>query len=163
MDYAKIAAEARALQDATAHDAARRRKQEEASEAFFKAMEKCVYEEVDKANPELRRMNLLTGDRERGVEVSPKQFQAQCRLLFGRNTACEVNLDTTHALIDVEMTGEPDNKGEVKRHRIEFAVSTTEMGVVAHRIASGAMIAGPFGTRQVAEILVVGIIRGHFE
>lgn len=163
VDYSEIAAEAKAMQEAAALAAAERKRQEEASEAFFKALENCVYDEVYKANPELDKYGLLTGDRVAGVTVVPKQFAAQIRFNYGRNLACEVNYDQTHSTIDVEMTGEPNSDGTVNRQRLVFHISRTDMGAVAHKVESDQEMSGELEAWQIAETLVVGIIRGHFE
>jgi hypothetical protein len=163
VDYSEIAAEAKAMQEAAALAAAERKKQEEASEAFFKAVEICLYEEVHKANPELHKCGLLTGDRAAGVSIVPKQFAAQIRFSYGLNLACEVNFDQTHSMIDVEMTGEPDRDGIPIRHRLDFRISRTETGAVARKVESEQETSGEYEAWQIAEILTVGIIRGHFE
>jgi len=163
IDYAKIAREERAKQDAASRAAAEKQKREEASIAFFKNIEAALAIELKKANPELHKHELLVGHKAGGITMDPKRFETQVRLSYGRAASCEVNLDQANATVQVEMLGEPDASGIATPTGMLFQVAHNPAGSIAQRLGPGEQVSGRFGPEEIAEVVVAGLIRSRFD
>jgi hypothetical protein len=162
VDYGRIAEETKGKQDVAGLAAALKVKLGEDSEVFFKSIESRLAGEIDKANPELEKHGLLTGHKSGGIAIVPKRFESQIRLSYGRTAICEVNFDRTHAMIQVEMTGEPDAKGVAEPQLLSFHLTSSASGTVARKLESEREMPGEFGPGDIAEIVTEGLIRGYF-
>jgi hypothetical protein len=162
-DYAKIAGEAKAKQDAIARAEVEKQKLVEASSAFLKAIETALTKEINKANQELQKHGLLTGHRAAGIAVTPKRFDTQIRVNYGRTAICEVNLEQTHSRIQVELSIEPEAGGPPVITPMAFNLANGKAGAVAHKVVAGQEATSEFGAGDIAEIVVVGLIRCYFE
>jgi hypothetical protein len=163
VDYRKVAEEERAKHDAAGFAATEDLRQREASSVFFRELEVALAEEIRKANPELEKHGLLTGHKSSGIALPPKRFPTQIRLTYGRTASCEVNFDQSQRTIYLELTVEPETGGETEPQRLAFQVSGGPSGPVARKVESGQDTPGEFGTTEVAEIVILGLIRGHLE
>jgi hypothetical protein len=162
-DYAKIASEAKAKQDAIALAAVEKLKLAEASSAFFKAIDTSLTKEINKANQELQKHGLLTGHRAAGIALTPKRFETQIRVNYGRTAICEVNFEQTHSRIQVELSIEPEAGGTPVISAMAFNLANGKTGAIARKLVAGQEAPGDFGAGEIAEIVVVGLIRCYFE
>jgi hypothetical protein len=162
VDYGRIAEETKNKLDVAGLAAALKVKLGEDSETFFKGIESCLVSEIGKANPQLDKHGLLTGHKSGGIAIVPKRFESQVRLMYGRTAICEVNFDRTHAKIQIEMSGEPDAKGETAPQLMSFHLTSSDSGTVARKLESERETHGEFSPGDIAEIVVEGLIRGYF-
>lgn len=161
IDYAKIAQEEKAKQDAIAFAAIEKQRQEEASREFFKCIEAGLANEMMKANPELQKYGLLTGHKTGGISMDAKRFETQIRLTYGRAASCEVNFDQPHAMVQVDLILE--QSGPAVPQKVAFRIGKSSSGTVAGRILPDQEPMGRFLAEEIAEIVVAGLIRGHFD
>jgi len=162
-DYAKIAGEAKAKQDAVRLAATEKLRQDEATSDFFKGIEAGLGNEIRKANPELLKHGLLTGHKAGGIAMPQQRFATQIRLSYGHTTFCEVNLDQTKSMVQVEMNGESDGRGLAVPEKLAFRIVCGDSGAKARKVESDEESSGEFGPGEIAEIVIIGLIRGHFE
>ncbi len=163
IDYAKLAREERAKQQAAINAAAEKQRREEACIVFFKNIEATLAIELKKANPELHKNELLVGHKAGGITMDPKRFETQVRLSYGRASSCEVNLDQANATVQVEMLGEPDASGIAVPESMLFRVIHNHSGSVAQRLGPEQQVSGPYGPVEIAELVVAGLIRSRFD
>ncbi|MGA8730756.1 MAG: hypothetical protein WB608_18520 [Terracidiphilus sp.] len=163
IDYGKIAKEEKAKQDAALTAAAEKQKRDEASLVFFKNIEIALAEELQKANPELARHGLLTGHRSGGITIDQKRFDTQVRLTYGRASSCEVDFDQSNSMIQVDMIMEQIGEVPIPPQKLEFCVGFTQTGTIAGKVETGKQPSGRFAPRDIAEIVLEGLIRGYFE
>ena len=163
IDYEKIAREEKAKQDAAVNAAIEKRKRDEASLLFFKSIEIGLAEEITKANPELQKYGLLTGHKTGGITMDQKRFDTQVRLTYGRAASCEVNFDQLNSMIQVEMVMEQIAETPVPPQKLAFCVGFTQSGTIAGKVEPGKEPSGRFAPKDIAEIVLAGMIRGYFE
>jgi len=153
----------KAKQDAAAFAASEKQKKQEAFSAFFRNIEAGLGIEINKANPELLKHELLTGHKAAGLSMDPKRFETQIRVSYGRAATCEVNLDQAREVVLVEMIGEPDANGAAVPQSLIFGLTHSESGTIAHELNDDGEASGEFGGGEIAQCVITGIIRGHFE
>jgi hypothetical protein len=163
IDYEKIAREEKAKQDAASLAATEKLKRDEASLVFFKNIEVALAEEIQKANPELAKYGLLTGHKTGGITTDQKRFDTQVRLTYGRAASCEVNFDQANSMIQVDMVMEQIGEVPVPPQKLAFCVGFTQTGTIAGKLEPGKEPTGRFAPKDIAEIVLAGLIRGHFE
>lgn len=163
IDYEKIAKEEKAKQDAVIVAAAEKRRRDEASLAFFKNVEISLVEEISRANPELQKYGLLSGHKSGGITMDQKRFDTQIRLTYGRAASCEVNFEQLNSMIQVEMVMEQVAETPVPPQKLNFCVGFTQSGTIAGKVEPGKEPSGRFGPKDIAEIVLAGMIRGYFE
>lgn len=155
--------EVKAKLDAAGLAATQRQKAEEASQVFFQNVEIALRNELNKANPELQKHGLLTGHRAGGIAMDQKRFETQIRLTYGRASSCEVNFDQAHLMVLVEMSFDIDAGGKTAPQKLAFRLGHSGLGTVARKVEPDEKLSGEFGPGQVAEIVISGLIRSHFE
>jgi hypothetical protein len=163
IDYEKIAQEEKAKQDAAVTAAIEKQKRDEASLVFFKSIEFSLAEEITKANPELAKHGLLTGHKTGGITIDQKRFDTQVRLTYGRASSCEVNFDQLNSMIAVEMVMEQIGDTPIPPKKLAFCVGFTPSGTIAGKLEPGKQPSGRFAPKEIAEIVLAGMIRGYFE
>ncbi|HET6168653.1 MAG TPA: hypothetical protein VFE01_00675 [Terracidiphilus sp.] len=163
IDYEKIAREEKSKLDAVVTAAIEKQKRDEASLAFFKSIELALAEEITKANPELARYGLLTGHRTGGISIDQKRFDTQVRLTYGRALSCEVNFDQPKSMIEVDMVMEQIGDVPVPPKKLAYCVGFTPSGTIAGKVEPGKEPSGRFAPKEIAEIVLSGMIRGNFE
>lgn len=163
VDYGKVAEEEKAKHDAAGFAATEDLRRKEASSVFFRELETALSTEIHKANPELEKHGLLKGHRSSGISFPPKRFATQIRLSYGRTASCEVNFDQSQSTIYLELTIEPESGGETVPQEMAFRIRNSEAGAIAHKVESEEVTSGEYGTGEVAEIVILGLIRGHLE
>jgi len=162
-DYAKVAMEEKARHDAAGFAATEELKQKEASGVFFADLEAALIRELNKANPELEKHGLLKGHKAGGIMMPPKRFATQIRLSYGRNAACEVNFDQSQSMIQLEMNADAEMRGDAVHEKAVFRIRNSDAGAAARKVELEQETAGELGPGDIAEIVIVGLIRGHFE
>lgn len=163
VDYGKVAEEERTKYDAAGFAATEGLKLKEASGLFFRDLETALSTEIGKANPELEKHGLLKGHKSGGIVLPPKRFASQIRLSYGRTATCEVNFDQTQSIIYLELTIEAETGGETEPQKMAFQVKNGAQGATAGKVESEQEPQGEFGTQEIAEIVILGLIRGHLE
>jgi hypothetical protein len=163
-DYAKIAEEAKALQTAAHTAAIAEQKQNQALNLFFKSIEISLGNEINDANPELFKQGLLVGDKIAGITKAEQIFETQITLRYGNSTLCEVSLDPDKSTVQVEMSGDADAHGMVVLQKLQFQISSSDSGMVGHKLGhKPGKVPDEFGAKNIAEVVIKGIIRGYFE
>ena len=162
-DYAQIAQEARAAQDAKCLEMIERRKREAPFLSVLSSVRINLAEEVKRANPELQRAGLLVAEASGGIIFHGQLADRLLHLTYGKSRRCDVRvLDLSEWMLEISMVeGEPTNDEKV--HNLMFHLQHGTAGISIQRHAIDGNAAREFEAREIAEIVVAGIIRGQFE
>jgi hypothetical protein len=163
VDYAKLAAEEKERQVSANSAAEAERSRETALLDFFKSVETSLGEEVDKANQELGKR----GDPVFSGPERPFKDENRIDLAYGtRSPCCKLTLQTNIAEVDlsrilVELLGD---SGDVIG-RTEYVIDEKEASLKAYK----SLVEGfpdrstEVTSAEIAQQIVPGVIRGHFE
>jgi hypothetical protein len=178
-DYSQVAQEIaqgiRAEQDAWSYatQAAQHVKNRVANEqqplrVFFEGVETALEEEVNKANPELSKQGLLTGEAIQGIvfhgQIRDDVFNRTYLLLtFGNSRRCEVTLDPSWPRIKAVLSGDIHSAANGTVHLLTLPLEKGGEYVTARTANQPEETPEIIGAQEVAEIVVMGVIRGHFE
>jgi len=152
-DYARLAGEAKSKQDAAILAAERQRILELDSPAFFQTVEAHIRKELSLANAELSKRGLTSI----GYFDSPPT-PGRVTLVSGTKSLCTVSLKIRDAfpkgcqiVIEVELIFP-------RVPKVEFVLEQDSSGITGRRWRAGQSTAA-----EIAQTVVSGIVRGHFE
>ena len=161
-DYGKLAADAKAK--AIESDAVDSKKVNDVRRLveFFKSVEINLGLEINSANPELLKQGLLIGPSLSGI-VMKAHPNSIIELSFGYVSSCKVILDLDATQIRARLTGKPNDKGFIEEHELAYLLESGDSEVKAHKIDLLPEMDKRFGAKEIAEVLVTGMIQGSFD
>jgi hypothetical protein len=163
VDYAKLAEEEKARQEAAHAAAEAERLRQKALRDFFDSVETHLSDEINKANEELSKR----GDPTFSRPQRPFKNEERIDIAYGtRSPCCKLILQTTDvevglSRIVVELFG--DSEDEIGR--TEFVLEGEALDLKAYK----SLVEGfpdhsvEVTSAEIAQQIVPGIIRGHFE
>jgi len=157
VDYGKLAAEAKAMQD-TANLASPRDERLEADpKVFFQRVTAQIGEEMNRANAELRK---------RGVGAIARNhlggFEGVVFLTFGIGLLCKVELacDGRGDRIRAIISGPPSG---LETARKEFPIGEEPLGFGRPRAEGAGLLNTGYSPEEIAQDIISGIVIGKFD
>jgi hypothetical protein len=156
VDYAQLAGNAKAIQDADKLAAESHKRLRANPCAFFERVKEHIVEEMNKANVELRKMKADTFDR-----IHMPSFDDEFLLTYGTCSLCRVGLGVIEGECRVTaVISGPPNGYEISR-REYLCVQEESCSEVIHLVGeeSSTIVACP---NEIAADIVTGILAGKF-
>lgn len=157
VDYARLAAKAKAMQDAERFSADKQSRMEVDPKAFFERVRAHLIEEMTKANVELRKRKAVGFGRNH-----MPGFEDEVFITFGTDLLCRVSLEVMggRCRITAVLSG-PPNGYELSRREYPFNQGDSDSGIP---LARGSELptagASPY---QIAVNIISSVLAGKFD
>jgi hypothetical protein len=160
-DYAQLAIEAKAKQEAAAVVLAEKKKLEAAAHAFFGSLVPALNEEMDKANVELSRAEVVLFS---GVVVSDTEPSLSVK--YGEDRYCQITYNADTLEIVARLNGNLGYSAvplDERKTTLTWFVKDEETTAKVYPIHYIAGVDSEVTASAMAETIVAATIRGRFE
>lgn len=176
-DYAQLAIEAKAKQEAAELQRAARQKLDSNIREYFGQLHAALRVEIDKANEELRRQDVATfsgiattsaiGTESSASELAGQIGEPTLSIQYGENRYCYVRLRTEPPELDAKLTGDveiaPDARSDDSWTHLTWFFLGRDTGLMVNRTNYIPGVDKSPTVQDIAETIVAGMIRGYFD
>jgi len=106
---------------------------------------------------------MLTGEAVQGIVYHGQLADNVFHLTYGNSRRCDVRLDVSRNEIKATVAGEVHSSANGTVHALAFPLENDGACLKARIARSPEAVSGTIGAKEIAEIIVTGVIRGRFQ